>query len=186
MDKQETDKNQIELQQDAQQEPSETALPEEIVFTREEFEKVREHMEALKKENAATIALAQRIQADFENYRKRNANISCDSMDEGVRETIRALLPTIDNFERAMQNPGCSGDAWLEGIGLVYRQMMDALTKQGLAEIDTSGQFDPQLHEAVMQEEAPGKQSGTILEILQKGYMVKDRIVRHSMVKVAK
>ncbi|MEL7608424.1 MAG: nucleotide exchange factor GrpE [Bacillota bacterium] len=181
----ETDKNQIELKQDAQQEPSETALPEEIVFTREEFEKVREHMEALKKENAATIALAQRVQADFENYRKRNANISCDSMDEGVRETIKALLPVIDNFERAMQSP-CADVAWLEGIGLVYRQMLDALTRQGLAEIDTSGAFDPQLHEAVMQEAAEGKQSGTILETLQKGYMVKDRIIRHSMVKVAK
>lgn len=185
MDNMETDKNQIELKQDAQQEPSETALPEEIVFTREEFEKVREHMEALKKENAATIALAQRVQADFENYRKRNANISCDSMDEGVRETIKALLPVIDNFERAMQSP-CADVAWLEGIGLVYRQMLDALTRQGLAEIDTSGAFDPQLHEAVMQEAAEGKQSGTILETLQKGYMVKDRIIRHSMVKVAK
>ena len=156
-----------------------------VSMTQEEFIQVKEHIDKLKTERDELINLAQRTQADFDNFRKRNATIYCDSVEEGVRCVIKDLLPVLDNFDRALQNED-EGSAWREGIKLVYRQLMSVLEKNGLAEIQAEGQFDPELHEAVLSCEQEGKEEGDIVEVLQKGYQVKDRIVRHSMVKVAK
>ncbi|HWR19022.1 MAG TPA: nucleotide exchange factor GrpE [Clostridia bacterium] len=156
-----------------------------VSMTQEEFIQVKEHIDKLKTERDELVNLAQRTQADFDNFRKRNATIYCDSVEEGVRCVIKDLLPVLDNFDRALQNED-EGSAWREGIKLVYRQLMGVLEKNGLAEIEAEGQFDPELHEAVLSCEQEGKEEGDIVEVLQKGYQVKDRIVRHSMVKVAK
>lgn len=156
-----------------------------VSMTQEEFIQVKEHIDKLKTERDELINLAQRTQADFDNFRKRNATIYCDSVEEGVRCVIKDLLPVLDNFDRALQNED-EGSAWREGIKLVYRQLMSVLEKNGLAEIEAEGQFDPELHEAVLSCEQEGKEEGDIVEVLQKGYQVKDRILRHSMVKVAK
>ena len=161
-------------------------LPEEITITRAEFEQVKAHIDTLKQENANTVALAQRVQADFDNFRRRNASVAADSRDDGTRDVISGLLPVIDNFDRALQNTEGVSSAWLEGIKLVHRQFMDTLHKYGLEEIPSDGAFDPNFHEAVIQEDKEGANSGDIIETLQKGYKVKDRIIRHSMVKVAK
>ena len=96
------------------------------------------------------------------------------------------LLPVLDNFDRALGNSAAVDAAWLAGIQLVHKQLMDTLAKLGLEEIDASGKFDPELHNAVMQDEAEDVESGMITEVFQKGYKVKNRIIRHSMVKVAK
>ena len=130
--------------------------------------------------------LAQRVQADFDNFRRRNASVYADSLAEGERNVIKELLPVIDNFERALNNSENVDKNYVEGVRLVYKQLMDVLTKTGLEEIDASGKFDPKLHNAVMQGESDDAESGDILEVFQKGYKVKDRIIRHSMVKVAK
>ena len=150
----------------------EAAEPESYTLTAEEFKTVQMHIQQLQKEKDETVALLQRNQADFDNYRRRNASIRSDSLEEGRRECIKELLPVLDNFDRAMAAD--SGDeGWREGIVLV------------LSEIDATGAFDPNFHEAVMQEKAEGRQSGEILAVFQKGYRVGDKIVRHSMVKVA-
>ena len=162
----------------------EAAEPESYTLTAEEFKTVQMHIQQLQKEKDETVALLQRNQADFDNYRRRNASIRSDSLEEGRRECIKELLPVLDNFDRAMAAD--SGDeGWHEGIVLVQRQLMDTLGKLGLSEIDATGTFDPNFHEAVMQEKAEGRQSGEILAVFQKGYRVGDKIVRHSMVKVA-
>ena len=159
-------------------------LPETITLTREEFMKVKAKLDQLEKEKNDNTALLQRLQADFDNYRKRNATLSMDSLDEGARNVIKALLPVLDNFERAM---GAAPEgSWADGVKLVQKQLFGILEKNGLEEIEASGAFDPEFHEAVLQEEAEGKESGDIVEVLQKGYKVKNRIIRHSMVKVAK
>ncbi|MEG1547855.1 MAG: nucleotide exchange factor GrpE [Clostridia bacterium] len=164
--------------------PSEE-LPENVTLSRQEFTEVKEHIEKLQKEKDDTVILAQRLQADFDNFRKRNASVHIDSMDEGMRSLIKDMLPALDNFDRAMDN--CPADAaWTEGIKLVQRQLMDVLIKNGLEEIPSDGMFDPTLHDAVMQEEVDGLECGMVAEVLQKGYRVNDRIIRHSMVKVAK
>ena len=155
------------------------------VLTEEEFETARKHIESLQKEKDETVALLQRNQADFDNFRRRNASVRADSYEEGKRDSIKLLLPVLDNFDRAMENGGTGDAAWREGIQLVHKQLMDILAKQGLTEVDSTGKFDPNRHEAVMQEKAEGRASGDILMVLQKGYQVGDRIIRHSMVKVA-
>lgn len=164
---------------------AETAAPETYVLTAKEMQTARERIEKLQKERDETVALLQRNQADFDNFRRRNATVRTDSLDEGRRECIRALLPVLDNFDRAMESDSADDAAWREGVKLVYRQFVETLQKMELSEIDTSGKFDPNLHEAVMQEAAEGKESGEIIAVFQKGYRVGDRIIRHSMVKVA-
>lgn len=154
-------------------------------LTAEEFETAKTHIATLQKEKEDTIALLQRNQADFDNYRRRNASIRADSYEEGKRDCIKALLPVLDNFDRAMATESAGDEGWRSGIQMVHKQLLDLLQKQGLCEVEADGKFDPNLHEAVMQEAAEGKESGTILMVLQKGYRVGDKIIRHSMVKVA-
>lgn len=149
------------------------------------YEKAKQRIAELESEKDEAIAIAQRLHADFDNYRKRNATLRTDSFDEGKRDCIKALLPVLDSFDRAMENAQGVEPGFLEGIGLVQRLLLDTLGKQGLEEIPAAGLFDPKLHDAVMQEAVNGKESGEILEVLQKGYCVRDRILRHSMVKVA-
>lgn len=166
---------------------AENEIPESVTLTRDEFKQVKERIDQLEKEKESDVALLQRLQADFDNYRRRNASIVADSLDEGARNLIKSLLPVLDNLDRALDNvPEDEKTAWVEGIQLVSKQLYETLQKAGLEEIEAEGQFDPELHDAVMQEEDEEKESGEITAVFQKGYKVKNRIIRHSMVKVAK
>ena len=175
-----------ELRQEAaEEEKQEETAEESVTMTAEEFKKAQDHIADLVKQKDEAIALLQRNQADFENFRRRNQTVRSDSLEEGKRECIKALLPVLDNFDRAMDTE-CQGDqSWREGIVLVQRQLMDTLKKLGLEEIGTDGKFDPNIHEAVMQEEVEGKETGDIIAVFQKGYRVGDKVIRASMVKVA-
>ena len=164
---------------------AEGSLPEVIQLKREEFLEVKNHIAGLEKERDEMKALAQRVQADFDNFRRRNATVMTDCREEGLRSCIKELLPVLDNFDRAMESAKGVQNDWLEGVRLVQRQLMETLGKCGLKEIPAEGMFDPNLHEAVMQEAVEGAESGAILAVFQKGYQVNDRIIRHSMVKVA-
>ena len=160
--------------------------PATYTLTAEEFETAKKHIETLQKEKDDTVALLQRNQADFDNYRRRNAAIRMDSYEEGRRDVLKALLPVLDNFDRAMANDcQCQDEGWRDGVRLVHKQLLDILAKQGLSEVPAEGAFDPNFHEAVLQEKAEGKESGDILAVLQKGYQAGEKIIRHSMVKVA-
>lgn len=128
-----------------------------------------------------------RLRADFENMRRRN------QLDLQAAEKYRAqnllteLLPVIDNFERALQVEVTSEDAkaLYKGIEMVYNSLMDATKKEGLELIPALGEpFDPTVHQAVMQESDSEKESGIVLKELQKGYKLKDRVIRPSMVSV--
>lgn len=165
---------------------SEETVPENVTLTKAEFDQVKAHIDGLQKEKEETVQMAQRLQADFDNYRKRNASLRLESLDEGAREIIKDILPVLDNFDRAMENTANVDPGYVEGIRLVHKQLLGILEKNGLEEIPADGMFDADLHNAVMQEEAEGKESGMITAVFQKGYKVKNRIVRHSMVKVAK
>ena len=162
-----------------------SAEQETYTLTADEFTAAKTHIETLQKERDDTVQLLQRIQADFDNYRRRNASIRLDSYEEGKRDAVKSMLPALDSFERALLSTGEADAGFVEGVKLVQRQMLDELKKLGLEEVEAGGAFDPNLHEAVLREKAEGKKSGQILEVLQKGYRVGDRIVRHAMVKVA-
>ncbi len=158
---------------------------EVIQLTKAEFDTAKAHIENLQKDKEEAIAIAQRLQADFDNYRKRNANLKADSYEEGVRDCIRSMLPVLDNFDRALLNAQGVDPCFADGIKLVQRMLMDTLGKLGLKEVPAEGAFNPELHEAVMKEAAEGKSEGDILDVLLKGYEVKGKILRHSMVKIA-
>lgn len=170
---------------DAATETAEQPDQGSVTLTAEEFKTAQDEIAKLRREKDETVALLQRNQADFDNFRRRNASARADSFEEGKRDVIKSLLPALDNFERALDNEQASDESWREGVRLVNRQLHDLLNKQGMTEIDTSGKFDPNLHDAVMQEKVEGSETGDILAVLQKGYRVGDRIIRHSMVKVA-
>jgi len=126
-----------------------------------------------------------RERADFENYRKRNAELAGASYKNGVADTVKEILPVLDNFERALVVE-CADKAFSDGMEMIQRQLKDVLTALGLEEIDTGGKFDPNMHNAVMQTDEDGYETNDIVETLQKGYRLKDRILRHAMVKVNK
>lgn len=158
---------------------------ESITLAAQEYQSLQEQITTLQKQKDETVALLQRNQADFDNFRRRNASVRMESLEEGKRDCIKELLPVLDNFDRAMENDAACDEAWRDGVRLVHRQLLDTLHKLGLSEVETDGKFDPNLHNAVMQEKVDGKESGDILAVFQKGYRVGDRIVRYSMVKVA-
>ena len=164
---------------------NQTQEEETIKLSKTEFDTVKAHIEALKKEKDEAIALAQRLQADFDNYRKRNATLKADSYQEGMRDCVKALIPSLDNFDLAVNNMENVDPCYLDGVKIVQRALLDSLGKLGLSEVPSEGVFDPNLHNAVLQEPAEDKEAGEILEILQKGYEMNGRILRHTMVKVA-
>lgn len=126
-----------------------------------------------------------RERADFENYKKRNASLASDSYNNGVADTVNAILPVLDNFERALASES-SDKAFVDGMQMIMRQLVDTLAALGVEPINTACAFDPNLHNAVAQVEDENCESNYIVETLQKGYALKDRILRHAMVKVNK
>ena len=130
--------------------------------------------------------LLQRSQAEFQNFKRRNATVRADAYDDGTRETIFAILPVIDNLELAIKHAEQQGEngAMVDGVKMTLRLMTDALSKLGMEEVPALGEkFDPELHNAVMRE--PGGEADTICEVFQKGYKVKDKMIRYAMVKVS-
>ena len=158
---------------------------EEMAKVQEELKKAQEDLEKKQQELDETIRLLQRNQADFENYRRRNNSVRAESYENGKRDAVMELLPSLDDFERVVSNADKADEAWVEGVKLVYRKYTDALKKLGPTEIESEGKFDPNLHNAVLSETAEGVESETILAVLQKGYRMGDKILRHSMVKVS-
>ncbi len=156
---------------------------EDIVLSPEQAKALKAELDKLREERDDAVKQAQRLQAEFDNYRKRNASLAADSRDDGVRDTVKQLLPVLDNFERAMANAP-EGDPFVEGVRIIARQLTDNLGKVGMEEIEADGMFDPNLHEAVMKDSTEGVEPGMITAVFQKGYRVKGRIIRHSMVKV--
>ena len=127
-----------------------------------------------------------RTQAEFMNFKRRNATSRADGYEDGVRETIFSALPAIDNLELALKHAEAQGEngAMYDGVKLTLKLLTDALGKMGLEEVPALGEeFDPEKHNAVMRE--PGGEENKIVEVFQKGYKVKDKIIRYAMVKVS-
>lgn len=126
--------------------------------------------------------MAQRIQAEFDNYRRRNLDAVRAARNEGGDDVISALLPVVDNFERGLQAVEESARA---GIELIYKQLISVLDKLEVKEIEALGkEFDPAYHHAIAKCE-DGEQSNVVVEVYQKGYIRKNKVLRPSMVKVA-
>ena len=124
------------------------------------------------------LALAQRVQADFENYRKRAVR--------DQERLVRELLPVLDDLERTLEAAERHEEAALvDGVRLVERSLRKALEKEGLAEIEANGHFDPHVHEAMLTQAREDAEPGTVVEVLQRGYRVGDKVLRPARVIVA-
>lgn len=131
------------------------------------------------------LNLAQRVQADFDNFRRRNESVRSDAFADGQRNVITAMLPVLDNLERALEAAGESDDALRTGVDMTLRQLRDALNKLGVTPIDRLGEkFDPKVENAILQGTPEEGEPGTVCAVLQKGYMVGGFVLRHAMVKV--
>ena len=132
------------------------------------------------------LSLAQHVQADFENYRKRNQNARGEAFEDGARSIILMLLPVLDNMERAMEAARCSDDnALKEGVEMVARQLKEMLEKRGVKPIHRLGEkFNPSVENAILNGTSEDGEAGTVCEVLQKGYSMGDTVLRHAMVKV--
>lgn len=128
-----------------------------------------------------------RQMAEFENFRKRSEKEKSQMFDMGAKTIVEKILPVIDNFERGLAAvpDDKKDDPFITGMDKVYKQMLTELEAAGVKPIECVGQeFDPDFHNAVMQVENDELESGTVAQELQKGYMYKDSVVRHSMVSV--
>ena len=146
------------------------------------------------KQDKKDIAIAdltdrlKRSMAEFDNFRKRSEKEKATMFDMGARSVAEKLLPVVDNFERAMLATPSEGEgkAFADGIAMIYNQMTKTLEDLGVKPIDCVGkEFDPNLHNAVMHIEDESLGENVVAEELLKGYMYKDSVLRHSMVKVA-
>ena len=126
-----------------------------------------------------------RLQADFENFHRRTSKERKEIGNVVTQELLKNLLPIVDNFDRAMATEQQDGEAFKKGVEMIYTQLGETLKNVGLEPIETEGQkFDPNFHQAVMRVENPDLDDDTIAQELQKGYIVKGKVIRPSMVQV--
>jgi len=143
------------------------------------------------KQKERIVELEDRVKrqmAEFENFRRRTDKEKSQMFETGARSVIEKILPVVDNFERGLAAVTDSekGNSFAEGMNMIYRQLMTELEKLNVQAIAATGQeFDPDLHNAVMQVESKEHESGTVVEEMLKGYKYRDTVVRHSMVSVA-
>jgi molecular chaperone GrpE len=144
-------------------------------------------LQKLRAERDTLIDRLARLQAEFENARKRTAREQQEFREYAVADAVKALLPTLDSFERALQAGAAEKSEFRGGIELIYKQLQDALQKLGLRAIPAKGEtFDPYLHEGIEMVETTDAPDHQILEELQRGYKLKGRLLRPAMVKVAR
>jgi molecular chaperone GrpE len=143
-------------------------------------------LDALVAERDRYLDQLQRVTADFDNFRKRAARDYESLASRAAERLVTALLPVLDDLGRALEAAEEHEEAKLEeGVRLVHRQLADTLRREGLEEVPTEGMFDPHVHEALLAQPADGRESGEILDVVQKGYRLGDRVLRPARVVVA-
>ena len=149
--------------------------------------KTDKKQDALKEKIDELEDRVKRQMAEFDNYRKRTDREKEQMFETGARSVVEKILPVVDNFERGLASvpEDAAADPFVEGMMMVYKQLMTELEKMEVLPIEAVGQeFDPNLHNAVMQTESEEYESGVVAQELQKGYTYRGTVVRHSMVAV--
>ncbi len=179
-DAKDTDVNETESDDDALADAEAKADEKKGLFKKKKKDKKDEQIEELNDR-------LKRQMAEFDNFRKRSEKEKSQMFDMGAKTIVEKILPVIDNFERGLAAvpDDKKDDPFITGMDKVYKQMLTELDAAGVKPIECVGQeFDPDFHNAVMQVENDELESGTVAQELQKGYMYKDSVVRHSMVSV--
>ena len=190
--KREIDEAEAAEEEDAAEEAADDVREETAEGSREGTEEAEngaddpvKRAEKLEADLAEKDAQMLRLRADFDNFRRRSAKEREELAAVVTQGILTDMLPLLDNFERALLAEGSDLDSFRAGVSMIYKQMQEALAKNGLEVIDTKDKkFDPNFHQAVMRVQDPEKEDDTIEQELQKGYMVKGRVIRPSMVQV--
>lgn len=181
--------DEAEAAQEDAAEGSEEEAPEEAASEaaamQEEIEALKGQVEKLTGDLQEKKDRLLRLQADFDNFRRRSAK-EREEISAVVKQNFcKDMLPLLDNFERAMAAETKDVEAFQKGVEMIFTQFQEVLKKNGLEQIEAVGQkFDPNFHQAVMRVEDPEREDDTVAQELQKGYMVKGRVIRPSMVQV--
>ena len=182
MKKDKEEKEVLEAKDKEEKEPKENSEKKELKAKLKDYKKKLEESDAKKEEMKD---LYQRLAAEFDNYKRRTQKEKEAIYVDSVADTIKNILPIIDNFERALATDTDNAESIKEGMEMIYRQLKDAIKKQGVEEIPSVGEkFDPTVHNAVMHGEDDEQEENVVVEEFQKGYKIKDKVIRHSMVKV--
>lgn len=181
--------DEAEAAQEDAAEGSEEEAPEEAAAAdaamQEEIEALKGQVDGLNKDLQEKKDRLLRLQADFDNFRRRSAKEREEISAVVTQNFCKDMLPLLDNFERAMAAETKDVEAFQKGVEMIFAQFQEILKKNGLEHIEAVGQkFDPNFHQAVMRVEDPEKEDDTVAQELQKGYMVKGRVIRPSMVQV--
>jgi len=181
-----------------EQQLEENTHEEAIETTLQEEETTSAHAEAADQDDAVVEQLNKqldeannkllRVQADYDNFRKRTQKEKEELAKYASAKLVENLLPAIDNFDRALAASAASGDyeALAKGLEMIYRQLLNTMEAEGLAAMEAVGTpFNPEFHQAVMTVETDEFEEGIVVEELQKGYMLKDKVIRPAMVKVS-
>jgi molecular chaperone GrpE len=169
-----------------EQKKEETKKQEETKETKkvDEKEDLKKQIEEKEKKIEELTDTLKRLQAEFENYKKRVDKEKVEFVKFAHADVIAQMLPVLDSFEIALKNT-TEKEKFIEGIKIIYAQLYSVLEAEGLKPIKATGEkFDPYKHEVLMKEESD-KPEGTILEEFQKGYMINDKVLRHSKVKIS-
>ena len=170
-------------------EETETQEAENADVEEEQAEGKPEKKEKKDKKDEMIEELSDKVKrqmAEFENFRKRSEKEKTQMYEIGAKSIIEKILPVVDNFERGLAGMEESDDPFAQGMQMIYKQMMTSLAEAGVSPIEAVGkEFDPEYHNAVMHVEDEAFGENEVVEELQKGYMYRESVVRHSMVKVA-
>ena len=171
---------------DGDERPAEQAANEVASSTVTDASALGAELEKVKAERDSLLDRLARVQAEFENARRRAGKEQQEFRDYASFDTIKSLLPVLDSFERALQVKSDAAD-FRSGVELIYKQLQDALARMGVRPIPAKGEpFDPRFHEAIEMVETTDAPDHEVLEELQRGYKFKERLLRPAMVKVAK
>ena len=166
----------------SEDEQVEEALPAE---PGDELSQLRARLEEAEAKRDEYLGDLQRLAADFDNYRKRAARDPASRVARAHERLVKELLPILDDLERALEAAAKHEEATLEeGVRLVHRSLATALEREGLAEIETNGHFDPHVHEALLTQPSEADE-GSVIQVLQKGYRLGDRVLRPARVVIA-
>jgi len=162
-------------------------VPKEITISLQEYNDLKQEIQNEKSRYNELFDRFQRVQADFDNYKKFLEKEKSETISYASGQLVKKLLNVLDNFERALDSVDKKNDdPFIEGIKSIYKEFYNILEKEGLKLIDSSGKFDPFKHECLITEERDDYNEDDIIEVLSKGYMFKDKILRPAMVKVAR
>lgn len=181
------EKDNVKVEENLEQEQEELKEEVEEVEEVDDDEAKEEFSDKAKEEIEELTLKLTRMQADYNNLKRRSESEKKSSVDFGIEILACELLPIIDNFERALESENDKEASFYQGVKMIYTQLIEVLNRMCIKEIEAlNNPFDPNFHDAVMVEESEEHDEGIVIDVLQKGYIFKDKVIRPSMVKVSK